>query len=361
MRGWRWFGRAQRLHHRGETLAAVEWYRKAASATLDAPVLLHQAVALAELGNERAAAEAIAHAVQLRPDDPPCRAIQAILLADSGDVARAAEAAGAARRMAPGHPIVHAAELYLRLLRGQHEALRELAERTVADSLLARARLLLAIEQIILRRETPGQRPEATADSVPDAPASKPLPPSPSKRIIDWLLGRSPRQRAHRALRRGIRCFENGDSPKAVGLLEHAARTDPRLREARRYLGCALFDVEDYARASAVLQPFVDEERDDGLAAFYYGAACCKLHRFDDANAALEAVARGQSSYDFQEWLHYFQGVAFLGVGNVARARREFAVVSDFSWSFLQERAHAALQILCCPAEHAKSDSCPDS
>lgn len=354
MRAWWLTGRGDRLLSKGRTDEAAECFRRAASLAPSAGRLLHLAIAQADAADTQPAVESARQAVHLAPCDAFAHSVLAILFAERGERDKAAvhlEAASAAR---PGHPMARAATVFIRLLEVPRDALSVLAVEPVIDNPFVRARFLAQLE-IIARSASnaAAEFSEARSDNAERTQAGSPVV-SKAPRASLWarLLGRSPRQLARGLARRGLRQFENQKVDNGVDFFRRALVIDPSCSEARLYLGCALFELERYGESVALLKEFVQEKHVDELALFYYGAASCRLGRYEEALAALDRVAAGQREYDFQEWLPYFRGVALLGLGRRAEALAMFRQACDMSWSFLQHRAGEVLVLLEHPCPH---------
>jgi len=338
-------GLAHRLKGSGKLPDAVKLFRQIVELCPTSAGYVHLAVALADSGLARDALEALDEAMALAPDDPLCGSIRAVILADENRIEDAELAASICLESFSTNPMVVASNLYVGLAKGDTVAcLRTLAESPICDNGFFRSRILFKIEKIVQKCEGSLSSEEANNHrstlNVEDNVRAAGL----GDKVSRWLRGKSPKQRAEMAFRRGSRLFESGRNEEAVVLLEEAVSADPDMEKARLYLGCALFEAEEYERACSLLQPLASE--DEGMAAFYYGASLCKTGRFAEALEVLDIVAAGQSSFDFQEWLHYFRALALIGTGERAEAIRELVAVSEFSWTFLQERAKDALRMI---------------
>lgn len=119
----------------------------------------------------------------------------------------------------------------------------------------------------------------------------------------------------------GLNRREQGDPAGALDHLERAVRMAPDNPLYQLYLGDALLQTRQPARAAEVFGALLARDPGDGTPANRLGAALTELGRYEEARRRLqEAVDRSPGRADF----HFDQGILLLRLADPAGAARSF-------------------------------------
>lgn len=122
--------------------------------------------------------------------------------------------------------------------------------------------------------------------------------------------------------RRATASFEGGDFQDAIIDFSEAVRLDPKSSAALAGRGLAYYSREQYAQAIYDFTAALALNPDDLFSHSIRGVSYVKIDKYESAVEDLTAVLSSKQGGTPMD--HYYRGVAYLGLGDKAKAKADF-------------------------------------